>query len=255
MLPFIGNFASNVKSSDETFAVECIGTLANLNLSNIDYSLVLKEYDLINWLKYVLDEKNQVADDVILESVLLAGTAAMDDQCAKLLAKEDFVQQFVDLLKAKQEDDELVCQIIYVFYQMVFHDCTRKSFLDSPAPAYLVDLMHDSNSQVRKVCDWTLDIISEFDPDWSKRIRLEKFRWHNSQWLDMMEGRSGQENIDYEEDYIENEFEHEMNNLLLYDNNEYPEFGEIPPEFRPDERSGYYESQGPEYYAQPHHYY
>ena len=48
--------------------------------------------------------------------------------------QEDFVQQFVDLLKAKQEDDELVCQIIYVFYQMVFHDCTRKLFLDSPAP-------------------------------------------------------------------------------------------------------------------------
>ena len=64
--------------------------------------------------------------------------------------------------------------------------------------------MHDSNSQVRKVCDWTLDIISEFDPDWSKRIRLEKFRWHNSQWLDMMEGRSGQENIDYEEGTSEN---------------------------------------------------
>ena len=42
---------------------------------------------MINWLKYVLDEKNQVADDIILESVLLAGTAAMDDQCAKLLAK------------------------------------------------------------------------------------------------------------------------------------------------------------------------
>ena len=80
---------------------------------------------MINWLKYVLDEKNQVADDIILESVLLAGTAAMDDQCAKLLAKvrfytaqlcisffvimtlfqEDFVQQLVDLLKAKQEDD------------------------------------------------------------------------------------------------------------------------------------------------------
>ena len=40
-------------------------------------------------------------------------------------------------------------------------------------------------------------------------------------------------------DYIENEFEHEMNNLLLYDNNEYPEFGEIPPEFRPDERNAF----------------
>ena len=75
----------------------------------------------------------------------------------------------------------------------------QKALVRKPIIAYLVDLMHDSNSQVRKVCDWTLDIISEFDPDWSKRIRLEKFRWHNSQWLDMMEGRSGRENIDYEE--------------------------------------------------------
>ena len=31
MLPFIGNFASNVKSSDETFAVECIGTLVRFS--------------------------------------------------------------------------------------------------------------------------------------------------------------------------------------------------------------------------------
>ena len=27
-----------------------------------------------------------------------------------------------------------------------------------------------------------------------------------------------------------------MNNLLLYDNNEYTNFSDIPPEFRPDER-------------------
>lgn len=28
------------------------------------------------------------------------------------------------------------------------------------APAYLIDLMHDKNEEVRKVCDGTLDIIS-----------------------------------------------------------------------------------------------
>jgi len=28
-------------------------------------------------------------------------------------------------LAAQQEDDEFVCQIIYVFYQMVFHQATR----------------------------------------------------------------------------------------------------------------------------------
>lgn len=32
---------------------------------------------------------------------------------------------FFFLLAAQQEDDEFVCQIIYVFYQMVFHQATR----------------------------------------------------------------------------------------------------------------------------------
>ena len=29
------------------------------------------------------------------------------------------------LSAAQQEDDEFVCQIVYVFYQMVFHQATR----------------------------------------------------------------------------------------------------------------------------------
>lgn len=30
----------------------------------------------------------------------------------------------------------------------------------SEAPAYLIDLMHDKNAEIRKVCDNTLDIIA-----------------------------------------------------------------------------------------------
>ncbi len=39
---------------------------------------------------------------------------------------------------------------------------SRAKFLDSAeeAPAYLIDLMHDKNPEIRKVCDNTLDIIS-----------------------------------------------------------------------------------------------
>jgi hypothetical protein len=54
MLPYIGNIASNCQSKDDSFAIECIGTLANLNLPNIDYNLVLQEYDLVPWLKDAL---------------------------------------------------------------------------------------------------------------------------------------------------------------------------------------------------------
>ena len=65
---------------------------------------------------------------------------------------------------AKQEDDEMVLQIVYVFYQMIFHQSTREVIIKkTQAPAYLIDLMHDKNHEVRKVCDGTLDIISVSD--------------------------------------------------------------------------------------------
>jgi len=44
------------------------------------------------------------------------------------------------------------------------------------APAYLIDLMHDKNSEIRRVCENTLDIIAECDQDWTIKIQLEKFR-------------------------------------------------------------------------------
>ena len=65
------------------------------------------------------------------------------------------------LFPAKQEDDETVLQIVYVFYQMIFHESTREVIIkQTQAPAYLIDLMHDKNTEIRKVCDNTLDIIS-----------------------------------------------------------------------------------------------
>ena len=29
----------------------------------------------------------------------------------------------------------------------------------------------------------------EYDEEWGKKIQTEKFRWHNSQWLEMVENR------------------------------------------------------------------
>lgn len=31
--------------------------------------------------------------------------------------------------------------------------------------------------------------MQEYDSTWAKKIQMEKFRWHNSQWLDMVESR------------------------------------------------------------------
>uniref|UniRef100_A0A8C7E9W6 Kinesin associated protein 3 n=1 Tax=Nothoprocta perdicaria TaxID=30464 RepID=A0A8C7E9W6_NOTPE len=155
-IDYVGDLAAQISNDEEEeFVIECLGTLANLTLPDLDWELVLKEYTLVPYLK--------------------------------------------DKLKpAQQEDDEFVCQIIYVFYQMVFHQATRDVIIkETQAPAYLIDLMHDKNAEIRKVCDNTLDIIAEYDEEWAKKIQSEKFRWHNSQWLEMVESRQMDDSEQY----------------------------------------------------------
>lgn len=90
----------------------------------------------------------------------------------------------------------------------------------SEAPAYLIDLMHDKNTEIRKVCDNTLDIIAvseltlncstaqfsrlimtfylqEYHEEWGRKIQSEKFRFHNNQWLEMVESRQVDESEPY----------------------------------------------------------
>lgn len=189
-IDYVGDLAAqiNEEESDE-LVIECLGTLANLTIPDLDWELVLKEYNLVPFLKEHL-KPGSAEDDLILEVVIMMGTVSMDDSCAAMLAKSGIIPALIDLLNAQQEDDEFVCQIVYVFYQMVFHQATRDVIIkDTQAPAYLIDLMHDKNAEIRKVCDNTLDIIAEYDEEWGAKIQSEKFRWHNSQWLEMVENR------------------------------------------------------------------
>ncbi|XP_072367313.1 kinesin-associated protein 3a [Scyliorhinus torazame] len=189
-IDYVGDLAAQINSNEsEEFVIECLGTLANLTVPDLDWELVLKEYDLVPFLKDKL-KPGSTEDDLVLEVVIMIGTVSMDDSCAAMLAKSGIIPALIELLNAKQEDDEFVCQIVYVFYQMVFHQATRDVIIkETQAPAYLIDLMHDKNAEIRKVCDNTLDIIAEYDEEWAKKIQSEKFRWHNSQWLEMVENR------------------------------------------------------------------
>ncbi|NXK45692.1 KIFA3 protein, partial [Chauna torquata] len=160
-IDYVGDLAAQISNDEEEeFVIECLGTLANLTLPDLDWELVLKEYKLVPYLKDKL-KPGSAEDDLVLEVVIMIGTVSMDDSCAALLAKSGIIPALIELLNAQQEDDEFVCQIIYVFYQMVFHQATRDVIIkETQAPAYLIDLMHDKNAEIRKVCDNTLDIIA-----------------------------------------------------------------------------------------------
>ena len=185
---YISDLAGMIKNfQDEEYVVECVGILGNLNIPEVEYSMMLKEYDLLEYIKSKI-KPGSAEDDLVLEVIIMTGTIASDESCATMLASSGIIHDLIELLRAKQEDDELVLQIVYVFYQMIFHQATRNVIVkETQAPAYLIDLMHDKNEEVRKVCDNTLDIISECDKEWAEKIQVEKFRWHNSQWLHMID--------------------------------------------------------------------
>ncbi|XP_059490596.1 kinesin-associated protein 3 isoform X2 [Neocloeon triangulifer] len=187
---FIGDLAQAIQAAEcEEFVVECLGVMGNLAVDNMDWERLMKEYKLIPWLRSHL-VSGRSEDDLVLEIVVLLGTTAMDEACANLLCKAEVLQDLIELLKAKQEDDEVVLQIIFVFFQLCKHPASMDYLIqETEAAAYLIDLMHDKNAEIRRVCDNTLDIIGTHYPDWAKRIQLEKFRFHNSQWLEMVKNQ------------------------------------------------------------------
>ncbi|XP_059490595.1 kinesin-associated protein 3 isoform X1 [Neocloeon triangulifer] len=204
---FIGDLAQAIQAAEcEEFVVECLGVMGNLAVDNMDWERLMKEYKLIPWLRSHL-VSGRSEDDLVLEIVVLLGTTAMDEACANLLCKAEVLQDLIELLKAKQEDDEVVLQIIFVFFQLCKHPASMDYLIQetgmsngnqgkfytnyyiTEAAAYLIDLMHDKNAEIRRVCDNTLDIIGTHYPDWAKRIQLEKFRFHNSQWLEMVKNQ------------------------------------------------------------------
>ncbi|XP_037553715.1 kinesin-associated protein 3a [Nematolebias whitei] len=190
----VGELAAHIsEDEDEEFVIECLGTLANLTIPDLDWALVLEEYSLVPYLKDRL-RPGSAEDDLILEVVVLIGTMSADGSCAASLADSGIIPALIELLNAQQEDDEFVCQILFVFYHMVCHKATRDVVVkDTPAAAYLLDLMHDNNAAIRKVCDNTLDIIAEKDEEWGRRIQTKRFCWYNSHWLDMVENRQLEE--------------------------------------------------------------
>lgn len=167
-------------------------------LPELDYSQILQAHNLIPWIRKVLVPGN-AKDDIVLDTVVFLSTCATNDElCAMLLCKAEVILSLIELLKAKQEDDEMVLQIVYVFQQVLRNESTRNYIIkETESPAYLIDLMHDKNIEIRKVCDFCLDIIAMTDPNWAVRIKLEKFRNHNSQWLTMVETHEADDIQDY----------------------------------------------------------
>lgn len=49
---YVGDLAAEIRTDEEEeWVLECLGTLANLTIPDLDWELVLKEYNLVPYLK------------------------------------------------------------------------------------------------------------------------------------------------------------------------------------------------------------
>lgn len=188
---FVGDLAKAVtESKQEDFIVECLGILSNLHLPELDWTEIFRHFDLTSWVKNVLKSNNS-EPDLVLQVIVLLGTAVHDMGCATLLCKTELFPCLIELLKTHQEDDEIVLQIVYVFMITLSHGNTVKHILNkTEAAAYLIDLVQDGNRAIRQVCNECLDMIADAADEadgWAERIRIERFRTHNAQWLQMVD--------------------------------------------------------------------
>jgi len=67
-----------------------------------DHSSIPKAINLHNFI-YPVCIAGKYEDDLVLEVVVLLGTAAADEGCAMLLCKADILLSLIELLKGKME--------------------------------------------------------------------------------------------------------------------------------------------------------
>jgi hypothetical protein len=174
-----------IKSEDDELILEALGILGNLYIPNMDYQKVITELKLLPPLLSML--KNPATnDDLLLEIIIVCGTFCTDSQCATLMIDNGLPQLLMDILKEKQNDDEIILQIIYCIYQCLRHPATCQSLMKTEVPDYLIELINDKNKQISKLCEEILNIMSEHDPKFSESVKGENFCHYNQQWLEML---------------------------------------------------------------------
>jgi hypothetical protein len=174
----------------ETFVLECLGILSNLSkVQSVDWHELYDKYSIWPWIEQRLIQNSGIEDDVILGMVVFMGTSAVQEETASLLvSSKEFFNIVLDLLRMKQEDDEIVLQTVHLINTMAKHKSPREAIQEEGrVTQYLTNLVSDKNPDIRRHATETLNLLSENNLNLMKQIRLEKFKNHNKKWLEMIE--------------------------------------------------------------------
>jgi hypothetical protein len=186
------------QSGDNTdLQIELIGTLVYINIEKWD--TVLSETDFLDFIHGNL-VSDYSEDDLVLETIMLIGTMCRSEKCAEAIAKSYIIGMLHELLGAKQEDDEMVQQILFTYHRLLYFQVTREMMLEKTHIVNIIlELLNDKNPNIRKLVNSTLDLVQLHDEMWKKEIKTKKFEMHNEVYLGLMDEYEGaQEALDEE---------------------------------------------------------
>ena len=190
---YVVDFVQLAKQCTETeLLIEVVGVLGNLTMADSEYSInfakLIQDFDMLSWLHGQLAPGRQLDDGVVLECIVFVGTILHDEDSAPTLASSPICRDLFYIFQEKLDDDEMVLQLTYVFYQMMHYPETRDVLLAQTQTMYnLIDLIQDGNAEVRRMADLALDIIAEYDDSCARMIRQKKFEQHNAEWLETVD--------------------------------------------------------------------
>ena len=79
-----------------------------------------------------------------------------------------------ELLGAKQEDDEMVQQILYTYHRLLYYRVTREIMLEQTQIVNVIlELLNDKNPNIRKLVNSTLDLVQLHDEMWKQEIKIK----------------------------------------------------------------------------------
>ncbi|ODM89024.1 Kinesin-associated protein 3 [Orchesella cincta] len=175
------------------FALECVGTLAKLNANTVNFPELLKKNRLVVWFRrqimnYVnrtnmIDMSYQLKT-AVLEVILLLSNVCRNEEGARVIVVEGFIDQvLIRLLHSDHTDPQVIQQIVYLFNVCCQHESVA-TFLAAKTqfPSEFMSFAISIGGQVRVQCDATLHKLSECNETWYETVMEHEFLIYNEKW-------------------------------------------------------------------------
>ena len=176
------------EDASQTLLIESLSILGNLSDVQVEWLDILRKLNAFEWLMSKLTVQSDCEDDLILEVIIFLGTVCSQEECASHFVANNGMDLVTEMLERAQEDDEIVLQTLFLINVVAEHQILKQEMTgNSKLSSLLLELMNDNNTEIKKLASAIMDIFSNSHQVWANKVRMESFRTHNQQWLEMIQ--------------------------------------------------------------------